>query len=126
MLKSAWKVLKTARFFHEKEEFSAARRQRKEKLSHRGELPPSSDAGNRTGMRRPAAAHSRTHARNPFKPMPIENAEKLLAQPNNADYWDMRRDLMRRDHPFPRVFHGVFPQKTCFSTFLFGVFREGC
>ena len=33
-----------------------------------------------------------------FKPMPIENAEKLLAQPNNADYWDMRRDLMRRDH----------------------------
>ena len=36
MLKSAWKVLKTARFFHEKEEFSAARRQRKEKLSHRG------------------------------------------------------------------------------------------
>ena len=30
--------------------------------------------------------------------MPIENAEKLLAQPNNADYWDMRRDLMRRDH----------------------------
>ena len=37
VLKSAWKVLKTARFFHEKEEFSAARRQRKEKLSHRGE-----------------------------------------------------------------------------------------
>ena len=33
-----------------------------------------------------------------FKPMPIENAEKLLAQPNNADYWDIRRDLMRRDH----------------------------
>ena len=30
--------------------------------------------------------------------MPIENAEKLLAQPNNADYWDIRRDLMRRDH----------------------------
>ena len=29
-------------------------------------------------------------------------------------------------HPFPRVFHGIFPQKTCFSTFLFGVFREGC
>ena len=33
-----------------------------------------------------------------FKPMPVENAEKLLAQPNNADYWDIRRDLMRRDH----------------------------
>lgn len=33
-----------------------------------------------------------------FKPMPVENAEKLLAQPNNEDYWDMRRDLMRRDH----------------------------
>ena len=36
-----------------------------------------------------------------FKPMPVENAEKLLAQPNNADYWDMRRDLMRRDHRVP-------------------------
>ena len=33
-----------------------------------------------------------------FKPMPVENAEKLLVQPNNADYWDIRRDLMRRDH----------------------------
>ena len=36
-----------------------------------------------------------------FKPMPVENAEKLLAQPNNADYWDMRRDLMRRDRRIP-------------------------
>ena len=33
-----------------------------------------------------------------FKPMPVENAEELLAQPNSEDYWDMRRDLMRRDH----------------------------
>ena len=32
-----------------------------------------------------------------FKPMPVESAEALLAQPNSADYWDMRRDLMRRD-----------------------------
>ncbi len=35
-----------------------------------------------------------------FKPMPVENAEELLAQPNSADYWDMHRDLIRRDrHP---------------------------
>lgn len=33
-----------------------------------------------------------------FKPMPVENAEQLLAQPNSEEYWDMRRDLMRRDH----------------------------
>ena len=33
-----------------------------------------------------------------FKPMPVENAEALLAQPNSEEYWDMRRDLMRRDH----------------------------
>ena len=33
-----------------------------------------------------------------FKPMPVENAEELLAQPNSEEYWDMRRDLMRRDH----------------------------
>ena len=32
-----------------------------------------------------------------YKPMPVENAEALLAQPNSEDYWDMRRDLMRRD-----------------------------
>ena len=32
-----------------------------------------------------------------FKPMPVENAEKLLAQPTNQNYWDLRRDLMRRD-----------------------------
>ena len=32
-----------------------------------------------------------------FKPMPVENAEKLLADPTNQDYWDLRRDLMRRD-----------------------------
>ena len=33
-----------------------------------------------------------------FKPMPVENAEELLAQPNSENYWDMRRDLMRCDH----------------------------
>lgn len=27
----------------------------------------------------------------------VENAEKLLADPTNQDYWDLRRDLMRRD-----------------------------
>lgn len=27
-----------------------------------------------------------------FKPMPVENAEQLLAQPTNQDYWDLRRD----------------------------------
>lgn len=27
-----------------------------------------------------------------YKPMPVENAEALLAQPNSEDYWDMRRD----------------------------------
>ena len=32
-----------------------------------------------------------------FKPMPIENAESCWPR-NNADYWDMRRDLMRHDH----------------------------
>ena len=32
-----------------------------------------------------------------FKPMPVENAEKLLADPTNQDYWDLCRDLMRRD-----------------------------
>ena len=26
-----------------------------------------------------------------YKPMPVENAEALLAQPNSEDYWDMRR-----------------------------------
>ena len=36
-----------------------------------------------------------------YKPMPVENAEALLAQPNSEDYWDMRRDLLRRDRRFP-------------------------
>lgn len=36
-----------------------------------------------------------------YKPMPVENAEALLAQPNSEDYWDMRRDLMRRDRRAP-------------------------
>ena len=36
-----------------------------------------------------------------YKPMPVENAEALLAQPNSEDYWDMRRDLMRRDRRVP-------------------------
>ena len=31
-----------------------------------------------------------------YKPMPVENAEALLAQPNSEDYWDMRRDLLRQ------------------------------
>jgi len=36
-----------------------------------------------------------------YKPMPVENAEALLAQPNSEDYWDMRRDLLRRDRRVP-------------------------
>ncbi len=32
-----------------------------------------------------------------YKPMPVENAEELLAKPTNQDYWDMRRDQLRRD-----------------------------
>lgn len=33
-----------------------------------------------------------------YRPMAVADAEALLAQPNNADYWDLKRDLMRRDH----------------------------
>ena len=36
-----------------------------------------------------------------YKPMPVENAEALLAQPNSENYWDMRRDLLRRDRRVP-------------------------
>ena len=36
-----------------------------------------------------------------YKPMPVENAEALLAQPNSEDYWDIRRDLLRRDRRSP-------------------------
>ncbi len=36
-----------------------------------------------------------------YKPMPVENAEALLAQPNSEDYWDIRRDLLRRDRRAP-------------------------
>ena len=36
-----------------------------------------------------------------YKPMPVENAEALLAQPHSEDYWDMRRDLMCRDRRAP-------------------------
>ena len=36
-----------------------------------------------------------------YKPMPVENAEALLAQPNSEDYWDMRRDLLRRNRRSP-------------------------
>ena len=45
-----------------------------------------------------------------FKPMPVENAEALLAQPSNASYWDMRRDLMRQDRR--AVAGGRDPEKT--------------
>ena len=38
-----------------------------------------------------------------YKPMPVENAEALLAQPNSEDYWDMRRDLLRRDRRVTRL-----------------------
>ena len=45
-----------------------------------------------------------------FKPMPVENAEELLAQPSNASYWDMRRDLLRQDRR--AVAGGRDPEKT--------------
>ena len=45
-----------------------------------------------------------------FKPMPVENAEELLAQPSNASYWDMRRDLLRQDRRV--VAGGRDPEKT--------------
>lgn len=32
-----------------------------------------------------------------YRPMPVENAEQLLAKPDNADYWDINRDLICRD-----------------------------
>lgn len=33
-----------------------------------------------------------------YRPMPIADAEELMAQPTNEDYWDLKRDLLRRDH----------------------------
>ncbi len=32
-----------------------------------------------------------------FKPMPVDTAEELLSHPGNEEYWDIRRDLLRRD-----------------------------
>lgn len=32
-----------------------------------------------------------------YRPMPVEHAEQLLAKPDNADYWDINRDLICRD-----------------------------
>ena len=55
-----------------------------------------------------------------FKPMPVENAEALLAQPNSEEYWDMRRDLMRRDH---RV-TGTSSEKTALALQAYQIFAD--
>ena len=56
-----------------------------------------------------------------FKPMPVENAEQLLAQPSNEDYWDMRRDLMRRDH---RVIANPDSEKTALALQAYQIFTD--
>ena len=33
-----------------------------------------------------------------YRPMTVQDAESLLAQPANESYWDLKRDLIRRDH----------------------------
>lgn len=38
-----------------------------------------------------------------YRPMPVEQAEELLARPGTARYWSVHRDMMRRDH---RSFNG--------------------
>ena len=56
-----------------------------------------------------------------YKPMPVENAEQLLARPNNEDYWDMRRDLMRRDH---RATANPESEKTALALQAYQVFTD--
>ena len=56
-----------------------------------------------------------------FKPMPVENAEALLAQPNSEEYWDMRRDLMRRDHRLSDSPDGI---KTAFALQAYQIFSD--
>ena len=55
-----------------------------------------------------------------FKPMPVENAEQLLAQPTNQDYWDMRRDLMRRD----RRVESPASEKTALALQAYQIFTD--
>ena len=55
-----------------------------------------------------------------FKPMPVENAEELLAQPTNQDYWDLRRDLMRRD----RRVTGPASDKTALALQAYQIFTD--
>ena len=55
-----------------------------------------------------------------FKPMPVENAEELLAQPTNQDYWDMRRDLMRRD----RRLESPASEKTALALQAYQIFTD--
>ena len=55
-----------------------------------------------------------------FKPMPVENAEALLAQPTNQDYWDMRRDLMRRD----RRVESPASEKTALALQAYQIFTD--
>ena len=55
-----------------------------------------------------------------FKPMPVENAEALLAQPTNQDYWDLRRDLMRRD----RRVESPASEKTALALQAYQIFTD--
>ena len=55
-----------------------------------------------------------------FKPMPVENAEALLAQPSNQDYWDMHRDLMRRD----RRAEATDSEKTALALQAYQIFTD--
>ena len=55
-----------------------------------------------------------------FKPMPVENAEKLLADPTNQDYWDLRRDLMRRD----RRVENPSTEKTALALQAYQIFTD--
>ena len=56
-----------------------------------------------------------------FKPMSVENAEQLLAQPNNEDYWDMHRDLMRRDR---RAAENPDGEKTALALQAYQIFTD--
>ena len=57
-----------------------------------------------------------------FKPMSVEKAEELLAQPSMENYWDLRRDLTRRN--YKAFTGGLVSEKSAIALQVFQILAD--
>ena len=57
-----------------------------------------------------------------YKPMSVEKAEKLLAQPSMENYWDLRRDLTRRN--YKAFTGGLVSEKSAIALQVFQILAD--